>query len=101
MFAECHDRRPADEWTFYCAIGLPGRLDERVRNLGGRIIYSPVPFRRTTSFLWALRQALKRGNFDILHCHHDLLNGLYFLAAMGLPIHKRVAHVHNTDEALP
>ena len=101
MFEESCELRPADQWTFYCALGESGRHDERVRKLGGRIIYSPVPFGRTMSFLRALRQTLKDGRFDILHCHHDLLSGFYLLAALGLPIRQRVVHVHNTDEALP
>jgi len=101
MFEASCELRPADEWTFYCALSESGRHDERVRQLGGRIIYSPVPFRRTMSFLRALRQTLKYGHFDVLHCHHDLLSGFYLLAALGLPIRQRVVHVHNTDEALP
>ena len=101
MFEESRNLRPADEWTFYCALGESGRHDERVRNLGGRIIYSPVPFCRTVSFLWALRQTLKKEHCDVLHCHHDLLSGFYLLAATGLPIRQRIVHVHNTDEALP
>jgi len=101
MFEESRAFRPADEWTFYCALGEPGRHDEHVRKLGGRIIYSPVPFRRTVSFLWALRKTLKDEHFDIMHCHHDLLSGFYLLAALGLPIRQRIVHVHNTDEALP
>ena len=101
MFEECHGLRPADQWTFYCTLGRPGRNDERVKALGGRIIYSPVPLGQPASFFLAFRQMLKQGHFDILHCHHDLLSGCYLLAAMGLRIQTRIVHIHNTDEALP
>src|SRR5438034_10613038 len=96
MLEECRNLRPDDEWTFYCALGQPGRHDKQVRALGGRIIYSPVPFGKTFSFLRALRQTLKTERFDVMHCHHDLLSGFYLLAATGLPM-KRIVHVHNTD----
>src|SRR4029079_19149991 len=90
MFEECRKLRPDDVWTFYCMWGQPGRHDERVRELGGRIIYSPVPLGRTTASLCAPPPTLKHGQFDILHCHHDLLSGCYLLAAMGLPIRQRI-----------
>jgi glycosyltransferase involved in cell wall biosynthesis len=43
---------------------------------------------------------LRRGAYDVLHCHHDLVSGIYLLAALGLPIGKRLVHVHNADEAV-
>jgi glycosyltransferase involved in cell wall biosynthesis len=88
------------DWTFYCALGEPGCLDEEVRNLGGHIIYSPVPIGQKWAFIKALRQELKNGSYEILHCHHDLISGIYLLAALGLPIRKRLVHVHNADESV-
>jgi glycosyltransferase involved in cell wall biosynthesis len=101
MFERCSRLRPELKWTFYCALGEPGRWDEKVTRLGGEIIYSPVPFGRTRRFVAELRKVLRAGRFDILHAHHDLLSGFYLLAAAGLPIGLRIVHVHNTDEALP
>jgi glycosyltransferase involved in cell wall biosynthesis len=88
------------DWTFYCALGEPGCLDEEVRALGGHIIYSPVPIGQKWAFIKALRQELKHGCYEILHCHHDLISGIYLLAALGLPIRKRLVHVHNADESV-
>lgn len=48
----------------------------------------------------ALRSHLKINRYDVLHAHHDLISGLYLLAAAGLPIRRRVVHVHNADEAV-
>jgi glycosyltransferase involved in cell wall biosynthesis len=101
MFEECRRLRPELEWTFYCALGEPGRWDKKVIQLGGKIIYSPVPFGQTRRFLSELRVVLKNGDYDILHAHHDLLSGFYLMAAARLLLRQRIVHVHNTDEALP
>jgi hypothetical protein len=37
----------------------------------------------------ALRVELQRGNYNVVHCHHDLLSAVYLLAAAGLPIGRR------------
>lgn len=86
------------DWTFYCTLGCRGDLDSEVRALGSKIKYSSVPIKRKTSFLSRLRRELKRGRYDILHCHHDLINALYLFASLGLPIKRRVAQIHNADE---
>jgi len=100
-FVKSRQQFPSLEWTFYCTLGRPGKLDTIVREHGGRIIYAPVGIARTVKFLRHLRNTLRMGNYDILHCHHDFMSGLYLLAAWGLPIKKRLVHIHNTDEALP
>ena len=88
------------DWTFYCALGKEGQLDGEVRMLGARIEFSPVPIGRKIAFLWALREELRRGKYDVLHCHHDLVSAVYLAAAMGMPIRKRLVHVHNADEGV-
>jgi glycosyltransferase involved in cell wall biosynthesis len=91
----------AAEWTFYCALGVKGRLDDEVRSLGARVVYSPVPLRQIAGFVRALRAELRHGRYDVLHCHHDLVSGVYLLSALGLPIRKTLVHVHNADEIVP
>jgi glycosyltransferase involved in cell wall biosynthesis len=88
------------DWTFYCALGQAGDLDEEVRQLGVRIVYSPVPIGQKTAFIKALRQHLQSERYEVLHAHHDLISGLYLLSALGLPIRKRLVHVHNADESV-
>jgi glycosyltransferase involved in cell wall biosynthesis len=89
------------DWTFYCQLSEPGSLDECVTNLGGRIIRSPVPLGRTRAFMAALRQELRQGAYEAMHCHHDLVNAIYIAASAGLPIRRRLVHVHNADECIP
>jgi len=97
-----HGRRQGMEldWTFYCTLGREGALDEEVRALGGKVIHAPVQLSRKLAFARALRAELRAGAYDVLHGHHDLLNGVYLLAASGLPIRRRIVHAHNADENL-
>ena len=86
------------DWTFYCALGEPGALDEEARSLGARIIHSPVAISRKIAFARALRDEIRKGRYDVVHAHHDLVSGLYMLAAAGLPVGLRLIHTHNADE---
>ena len=100
-FVHSRSSFPDYDWTFYCALPDAGRHADLVRSFGGNVVASPVPFGRKREFLACLRAFLKTNRFDVLHCHHDFLCGFYLWAAAGLPIGKRLVHVHNTDEALP
>jgi len=101
IFLESKKIEPDWEWTFYCILGEPGRLDELVENAGGKIIYSPVTISKKIQFLKHLRKALQAGNYDIIHSHHDYLSGFYSLAMIGLSFKNTILHIHNADEALP
>jgi glycosyltransferase involved in cell wall biosynthesis len=95
-----HARRQgaAFDWTFYCSVGRSGRLEEMARTLGAHIVHSPIPIGRLSSFVPALRAELKRGQYDVLHCHHDLVSAVYLVASRGLSIRRRIVHIHNADE---
>jgi glycosyltransferase involved in cell wall biosynthesis len=86
------------DWTFYCTVGQPGCRDNEARALGAGIVHSPVPIADKAAFLGALRTELKKGRYDVLHSHHDLISGVYFIAALGLRIRRRIVHIHNADE---
>jgi glycosyltransferase involved in cell wall biosynthesis len=87
------------DWTFYCILG-EGILDERARALGAQIVHSPVPIGAKLAFMQALRSHLYLNRYDVLHSHHDLVSGVYLLAASRLPIRRRIVHVHNADESV-
>ena len=86
------------DWTFYCTLGAAGSKDELARDLGARIVLTPVPIHRKTAFAKALRWELQSGKYNVLHAHHDLVSGLYLAAAAGVPLLRRLVHVHNADE---
>lgn len=101
LFLESRKYRPEWRWTFFCILGQPGRLDEKVRNAGGEVIYSPVTVSNKIGFLKNLRKVLKAGQYDIIHSHHDYLSGFYLIASAGIKFTKRLLHIHNTDKSLP
>ena len=101
IFLESRKSRPEWEWTFYCILGKNGRLDNKVLEAGGKIIYSPYWISEKYRFLKAFRRTLRRGKYQIIHSHHDYLSGFYLLATSGLSFKKRILHIHNTDKALP
>ena len=100
MFRHGRERGDTLDWTFYCALGREGKLDDEVRRLGGRIVYSPVPLAEKRRFITSLRQELRDGNYEVLHCHHDLVSAIYLAASVGIPLRKRLVHVHNADESV-
>jgi glycosyltransferase involved in cell wall biosynthesis len=87
-------------WTFFCTLGKPGRLDDKIRRLGGEIIYSPYPLGEKRNFFFNLRKVINHGEYDVLHCHHDFVSAIYLSASLGTSVRKRIVHVHNTDEGL-
>jgi glycosyltransferase involved in cell wall biosynthesis len=89
------------DWTFYCMLEHPGAMDEKARALGARVIHSPVPIVKKAKFIRALRSEMRRGEYDVLHCHHDLVSAVYLLAASGMKVRRRIVHVHNADEVVP
>jgi glycosyltransferase involved in cell wall biosynthesis len=101
MLRHARKRNIDVDWTFYCALGQPGEMEREARALGARVIYSPVPLAAKMQFIRALRTELRRGNYNILHCHHDLVSAVYLVAAARLPIGRRIVHVHNADETIP
>lgn len=98
-----HSRKthPEWEWTFYCVLGRPGVLDERVRAAGGRIILAPAGWEAPVQLVRRLRAELRRGRYAVMHAHHDLMSAPYLCAALGLPGLTRWVHVHNADLGLP
>lgn len=101
IFLESRKKYPDLEWTFFCMLGKEGRLDEKVKAAGGKIIYSPYWISEKWKFFTYLKQTLKKGNYDVLHLHHDYLAGFHLLSAIGVRYKQKIVHVHNTDKWLP
>jgi glycosyltransferase involved in cell wall biosynthesis len=100
MQGHARKRKIEVDWTFYCMLGEPGAMDEEARALGATVTHSPVPIGEKLAFVRALRAELRQGEYDVLHCHHDLVSAVYLWAALGLPIKKRLVHVHNAGESV-
>lgn len=100
LMAHAAARAEPLDWTFYCAFGEAGSRECEARALGARVVRSPVPIGDKLAFAKALRAEVASGGYDVLHCHHDLISGVYLMAAVGLPLGKRLVHVHNLDESV-
>lgn len=92
---------PHIKWTFFTTQRGKGLFDETARGLGAEVIHSQYEMGEKIRFVRSLRQVMKRGRYDILHCHHDVVSAIYLLASKGLPFQKRIVHVHNTSLSLP
>ena len=101
MFQYAVKKNKSLDWTFYCTLDEGGRLDDHVKELGAKVIRSPVPWGKKIAFLVALRNEIRKGKYDVIHCHHDLMSGAYLSTSIGYPIRKRIVHVHNADESIP
>jgi glycosyltransferase involved in cell wall biosynthesis len=101
IMRDSRDRYPEYHWTFYSALGQPGRLDDSVRELGGEVIHSRVPLRNTRKFISELHNVIERGRYDVMHAHHDIVSAVYLLASARTPLKRRIVHVHNTSMELP
>lgn len=100
MYRHGQQQGHALDWTFYCVLGDVGSLDEEMRDLGAKIVHSPRPIGEKINFVQALRAELRRGAYDVLHCHHDLISAIYLMASWDIPIRRRIVHVHNVDESV-
>jgi glycosyltransferase involved in cell wall biosynthesis len=92
---------PHIHWTFFCTLGKSGRQDDAALALGADVIHSSFEIGDKVRFMAGLREVMKRGNYDVLHCHHDIMSAVYLLASIGLPFKKRIVHLHNTSMSLP
>jgi glycosyltransferase involved in cell wall biosynthesis len=88
------------DWTFYCIEAFEGRQEAKVKSLGASVIHSANAWNKPFKLIKELRKELKRGGYDVLHCHHDFMSALYLLASNNL-IPKKLVHVHNMDEHIP
>jgi glycosyltransferase involved in cell wall biosynthesis len=101
VFRQAVAEYPNFEWTFFCVLPRPGEFDEAVQTAGGRVIHSRHEIGQKIPFLSSLRRVMRAGRYDVLHCHHDIMSAAYLLASAGLPLQKRIVHLHNTSLSLP
>ena len=91
---------PHWQWTFYCLDENPGRLEERARGFGARVIRSPYRLGDKRAFMSSLRAFMKSNPHDILHSQNDFVSAAYLLAGLGLPFRKRIVHIHNSEKGI-
>ena len=83
------------DWNFFCLLQSPGEYSGDVLENGGKIICSSYPVSKLWFFMRDLRRLIRDGQYDVLHCHQDIMSGLFLLASIGIPVQRRVVHIHN------
>jgi len=101
LVVEINRQGESVDWDFYCTLDVPGKYSEAVTSRGMKIFCSLDPISKPLLFLKGLRHVVKAGRYDVVHCHHDIMSAFYLTALVGLPVRKRIIHVHNTSLPLP
>ena len=101
LYKELKKNNNGDEWSFFCTLNEPGQYSHQLVENGAKIFCSPKSISQLLPFMRLLRQTLRDGQYDVVHCHQDLMSAVYLMASIGLPISKRIIHVHNTSLGLP
>src|SRR6267143_345644 len=101
LLAVASEDYPHIHWSFFCVLRKEGRFDLEAQRLGADVIHSRYEIGDKRRFLLSLREVMKQGRYDILHCHHDVMSAAYLVASAGLPFRKRIVHLHNTSLSRP
>lgn len=88
------------EVTVIIAIdeGVESLHEQTVRDLGIRIINAGDmdSIKKKLAYIKNVKKELEAGNYDIVHSHMDLLNGITLYFAKKAGVKKRICHAHNS-----
>lgn len=97
---------PEYRFDVVCFSKRPGGHDSAFRAMGGEIHYIPryegsSRFRQRLDFYirflriyFGIRRILRRGSYDVIHCHNGEESGICLLAAAAEGIPVRITHAH-------
>lgn len=74
-----------------------GDYEPEAIELGSNIIRIPLPNDNYKNYYNNLKKVLREGEYDIVHSHVLLNNGLVMKAAYDVNVKKRISHSHSTD----
>ncbi|GAB6165218.1 glycosyltransferase [Thermostilla marina] len=80
----------------FCALsGKPGALEDRIRDLGGRVFHAAI---RRRGFGKQFRRLLTNERFDVVHSHIHLASGLILRIAESCGVPRRVVHFRSSHD---
>jgi glycosyltransferase involved in cell wall biosynthesis len=80
----------------FCSLkGLPGELDDDIRELGGEVHYCKL---RSLTFNQRFRKLLRQGHYDVVHSHVHYFSGYILRLASQCGVQRRIAHFRNTTD---
>ncbi|MDO8484537.1 MAG: glycosyltransferase [Candidatus Limnocylindrales bacterium] len=78
-----------------CALsGMPGALDDHIRECGGEVI----PLRLDAGFSVRFLRLLRRRRYDVVHSHVMHASGPMLALALLAGVRVRIAHLHGTSD---
>jgi len=85
-----------ERFSFHYATlsGLPGELDDRIRELGGEV----HPVKLGLDFPWTFRRLLSAHQFYAVHSHVHYSSGFILRLAAMAKVPVRIAHFRNTED---
>lgn len=74
-----------------------GEYESEAINLGAKVIHIDAPSEGYLAYAKNLKAILEDGNYDVIHSHTLLNNGLTLKIAYNAKIKKRISHSHSTN----
>jgi glycosyltransferase involved in cell wall biosynthesis len=87
------------ESEFLTFIQQGGYYERTLKAMGCEVHHCQLVWMKLPVFLYKLLRFLKKGRYDVVHCHADYLSGLILPAAHAAGVGVRICHVHNTQFA--
>jgi len=84
------------ECDFLTLLHEGGRYEPVLGALGCRVHHIRLHYSRLPIVVARMARLMKRGEYDVVHCHGDYVSGLVMLAARLAGRPRRVFHVHTT-----
>lgn len=77
--------------------GKKSIYDDEIQKTGGKIMHVPTKRENYLKNRLQLFKIMKAGNYQIIHCHMDAMNGMVLKLAQRAGIKIRISHSHNTN----
>ena len=74
-----------------------GEYESEAISLEAKVIHIDAPSEGYLAYARNLKTILQEGNYDVIHSHTLLNNGLTLKIARNIGIKKRISHSHSTD----
>jgi len=84
---------------FMTLLSSGGYYEGTLERMGCRVHHCQLAWRNLPDFIRRLAVQLRRGRYDVVHCHADYLSGLVLPVARASGVRGRIGHVHNTKFA--
>jgi len=86
------------QFDFLIRFPKPCFYENSFKKLGATIYRVPAKVngrKRPLRYLLGIRDVLKKGKYDIVHCHEGFNSGIYIVIAKSVGVPVRIAHAHN------